>query len=485
MFRLTMLCLAGMLGSCAVPRADGVLEVSVIGERVRIVDPDRIMFAPPDAVLAGATTMGLVALDSQGQIEPALAESWIVTPDGLSTIFRIRPTKWPDGTDVTGDHVADSLNRAIAPGSRNPLKPLLTSVEAFIGMTGRVVEVRLKTPRPNLLQLLAQPELGIRRNGRGTGPLRITRIQRSSLRLGPVPSEDESAEDAPEPVRMHTERAARAVARFVAGQSDLVVGGTLADWPILRSATLRPGRLRFDATQGLFGLAIVGRTPFMASTDVRSALSMAIDRDALATTIGLSGWAIADTVLPAQLDSALPPARPDWSGTPLAQRRADAAARVANWRGLGRTVPVVRVALPNGPGMRLLFARIAADWRRIGVRAMAVPARSADIDLRLIDRIAPNVSANWYLTTLSCAAGLVCDARGDALLESARAEPTLAGRAARIADADIEMAKRGSFIPLGAPVRWALVDPRLTGWRENVLGAHPLTGLRPRPATNW
>ncbi len=476
--------MAAMLGGCGAPRADAVLEASTIGERMRIVDPDRMPFTPPDATLASATAMGLVALDAQGQIEPALAESWIVTPDGLSTIFRIRPVQWPDGSEVTGDDVARSLNRAIAPESRNPLKPLLTSVDAFIGMTGRVVEVRLKAPRPYLLQLLAQPELGIRKNGRGAGPLRITRIERSSLRLGAVAREDDGSNERPEPIRLHTERASRAVARFMAGRSDLVAGGTLADWPIVRAAQPRPGRSRFDVTQGLFGLAIVGRTPFLASGDVRNALAMAIDRDALATTMGLSGWAITDTILPSQLDSALPPARPDWSGTPLAQRRADAAIRIANWRGAGRTVPVLRVALPQGPGMRLMFARIAADWRAVGVRAVAVSVRGPDIDLRLIDRVTPNVSANWYLTTLSCAAGLVCDARGDALLERARAEPTLAGRAARIADADIELAARASFIPLGAPVRWALVEPRLSGWRENILGAHPLTGLRPRPATN-
>src|SRR3546814_9271551 len=49
-------------------------------------------------------------------------------------------------------------------------------------MTPEVIEVRMKTPRPDLLRLLARPELAIFRLDppRGTGPLR-----RSAQRGGP------------------------------------------------------------------------------------------------------------------------------------------------------------------------------------------------------------------------------------------------------------------------------------------------------------
>ncbi len=432
-----------------------------------------------DAVLANATAMGLVALDGNGQVEPALAESWIVTGDGLSTIFRIRQAQWPDGSEVTGEDVAQSLNRAIAPGSRNPIKPLLTAVDAFVGMTGRVIEVRLKVPRPNLLQLLAQPEMGIRRNGRGTGPFRIARIRGTTVRLVPVVHEDDPTDEAPDVVLLRHERAALAIARFQADRSDLVMGGTLADWPIARTARTRPGILRFDAGQGLFGLAVVGKSIFLSTSNVRRALSMAIDRAALPRALDLDGWAVSDAILPAQFDSARVPERPDWASVAIAQRRAMAAAQINEWRSGGRVPPTVRIALPPGPGMRLLFARIAADWRAIGVAAVPVGLRDPNADLRLIDAVAPNASSNWFLTQVSCAAGLVCDARGDAALVASRAAETLELRSARLADADADATARASFIPLGVPVRWSLVDPSLSGWKENALGSHPLNELRP------
>lgn len=483
--RLILLAFPALLTACGDPRDDGEIDVSVIGPRPAMTDPDRAPLSPADALLAGSTATGLVTLDGNGQVAPGLAESWIVTGDGLSTIFRIRQAQWPDGSEVTSEDVARSLNRAVAPDSRNPMKPLLTAVDAFIGMTGRVVEVRMKVPRPNLLQLLAQPELGIRREGRGTGPFKIVRMRGSTVRLSPVAREDDPAGALPDSVLLRYERAALAIARFKDERADLATGGTLADWPVVRMARMRPGIVRFGAGQGLFGLAITGKSTFLSTSTVRHALSMTIDRNALPTTLDIQGWTVANTVLPVQLDSARTPEAPDWARDTLAQRRAAAAERVADWRSGGRTPPVLRVAMPAGPGMRLIFARIASDWRRIGVRAVAVPLRASDADLRLIDAVAPNISANWYLTRLSCASGLVCDAKGDNALVNARNAPTLEARAAFMAEADADLTARASYIPLGVPVRWSLVDPSLTGWKENALGVHPLDQLRaPRATAN-
>ena len=42
-------------------------------------------------------------------------------------------------------------------------------------MTDRVIEIRLMAPRPNLLQLLAQPEFALVRDGQGSGPFQLGR----------------------------------------------------------------------------------------------------------------------------------------------------------------------------------------------------------------------------------------------------------------------------------------------------------------------
>ena len=426
--------------------------------------------------------MGLVAFDASGQIEPALAESWIVTDDGRSVIFRIHRMRWPDGSEVTGEEVANSLNRAIASNSENRLKPLLSAIDAVVGMTGRVVEVRLKAPRPYLLQLLAQPELGIRRKGAGLGPWRITGREGNAFVLRPAPDmSSEDIEDVPKDLReVHVRggRAALGVARFLAGRADAVFGGTLTDWPIVQAANLDgSNRVRRDPVEGLFGLAIIAQTPFLKERTLREALAMAIDRSVLADGLSLR-WTPMERLLPAQLDSGQPPASPDWIGNSMEERRTIARQRVAAWTSARGTLAPIRMALPKGPGMRVIFARIAADWRRIGVPVVLVPLTDENADMRLIDEVPPNTSANWYLTRIGCDYGFACSLPGDAALKESRAAPTLGQRSAAITRADAAFATNAGYIPLGKPVRWSLVSPVLTRYRDNAFGVHPFAELR-------
>lgn len=472
-----------VLSACAPADDPNRIDISVIGDPPRLSDPDRDALSNDRAVLMRETAMGLVALDASGQVEPALAESWIVTDDGRSIIFRIHRMTWPDGSEVTGDEVAASLKRAIGPGSENRLRPLLSSIDAVVGMTGRVVEVRLKVPRPYLLQLLAQPELGIRRDGAGLGPWRITGHDAGAMVLKPAPDLAASAlEDAPKDERViHLKggRAALAIARFLDGGSDIVLGGTAADWPIVQIADVKSGTLRRDPVEGLFGLAIYPRTAFLKERALREALAMAIDRDGLIASFNVPRWTAIDRLLPGQMDSGQPAALPDWVGNQLADRQALARQRVSAWTAARGDLTPLRLALPRGPGMHLLYTRIAADWRAIGVPVVLVPFGDKDADLRLIDEVAPNTSANWYLTRAGCAYSLSCSESGDLSLKEARAAPTLGQRSAAIARADAATAANAGYIPIAKPLRWSLVSPVLTRYRDNAFGAHPFEELRP------
>ncbi|MDB5700519.1 MAG: transporter substrate-binding protein [Sphingomonadales bacterium] len=473
-----------MLGGCGQRGQDDVLVASVIGSAPRVGDPDRAPLTAAGAELMRATRQGLVAFDSNGQVEPALAESWTFTRDGLSAIFRIKRLRWANGGEVTGSQVAASLNRAIATNSRNALKPLLTSIETVIGMTDRVVEIRLKVPRPNLLELLAQPELAIRRHGFGTGPWAMSDTLGGAMTLSPVKNDDDPATDEiilPPVARviLRGERASVATARFMARRGGFVMGGTLGDWPIAQAADLKSGVVRVDPADGLFGLAVSPRGPLLQDGGMRIALSMAIDRDVLVAGFGVPRWQAIERLLPSQLDSAQPPASPMWTTVTMAGRRTEAQRRVAAWVALHGPIAPLKVALPDGPGMKILFARLTADWRTIGVDTVRVAHDAPDADLRLIDEVAPNASANWYLTRTGCDAGLACDAAVDAALKASRAAPDLAHRSIEIAAADAAAAENAAYIPLSRPVRWSLVDPGLTGFHENSFAVHPLAELRP------
>ncbi len=474
--------LALALCGCGKSADDDHFSISVIGGPLRLVDPNRTPPERGNAELIRATRQGLVAFDAAGQIEPALAESWTFTKDGLSVIFRVRRLKWPGGAEVTAGDVAASLNEALSPKSANRLKPLLTAITSVVAMTDRVVEIRLRVPRPNLLELLAQPEMAIMRRGAGTGPW-DARAEGRAFILSPHPN-DEMIEGDEQPVSditriaLRSERAALAIARFRETRGGMVIGGTAADWPVVRAAQMRSTLIHIDPARGLFGLAATQVRPFIKDDDMRNALSMAIDRDLLVASFEVPGWQPIDRLLPAQLDSSAPPSTPSWSGTALADRQAEARRRIAAWTTARGPLAPIKLALPDGPGMALLFRRLTRDWGAIGVATQRVALNDPDADLRLIDEIAPNGSANWFLTRTGCDAGLPCNTEADFALKNSRAAPDLGHRAAELAKADAAAAKWSAFIPIASPLRWSLVDPTMTGFRENAFAVHPFVSLR-------
>ena len=477
-FAFLLLALAALLPGCSDKPTDGSLTVSVIGEPPEIVDPSRKALSAPSAVLLSATAQGLVAFDAAGEIKPALGERWIIFDDGLDYTFRIAA-----GTSIDAAQAARLLRRTVSPRSDNALRPVLGALDEIVAVTPEVVEIRLRSPRPNLLQLLAQPEMALLEDGKGSGPMRILSSDKGSVLLRPLL--DEGADD-PEAkavrrgerdVRLIGEDAAHAIRRFVAGRAQLVLGGTLADLPLAWEAKPPAGTLRFDPVAGLFGLQFVERQGFVGPPEIRRALAMAIDRDRIVTDFAVKEWKPATSIVPAPNADIPTPAVPDWATASIEDRRAAAAAAIAAWTKRQGPPPTLRIALPTGPGAERLFAMIREDWAAIGVGATRV-AIDADADLRLIDAVAPADVASWYLRRFTCRSSAVCSETADQSLDGARLVPTLAERSALLADADRRLTDAVPFIPIAMPLRWSLAAPALDRFRPNPRGAHPLDELR-------
>lgn len=471
-----------LTGGCGKRDRNDPVEISVIGEKPSGADPLRKPLAPGEAVLLAATTQGLVRYDGTGQIEPGLAIRWAISEDGLFYTFRLAKI---DGIDA--DWVARRLRAAIAGNSRNPLKPLLGAVREIVAVTPEVVEIRLKAPRPNLLDLLAQPEMGVPGREGGTGPLALASETPTLLTLQPAVRDGEAseaqspAEARRQQVLLRGERASVAILRFTGGQTDLVLGGRYADLPLVRIAAPRVRDLRFDPAEGLFGLAVVERSGFLGASENRRALAMAIDRSRILAVFEVRDWGETAALVPPGTIELPQPVQPGWIDAPIELRRDLARAAVTRWRSdNGADVPVVRLALPPGPGSTLLFRLIRDEWARIGVRALRVPEKD-DADIRLIDEVAPSRSASWYLRRFTCGRHPVCSEAADASLEIARNTTDPGERMARLADADLRLAEIVPFIPLAQPLRWSLVAPRLTGFQSNNHAVHPLNHLLPPP----
>ena len=470
--------LLGMAAACGRQDSEGPIRVSAIGGPPTLIDPNR---KAPDATqraLLTAVAEPLVAYDETGQIAPALAQRWIVTSDGLSAIFRMRRVSWPDGKQVTSQEISRRVRAMIATASRNPLRIAFDSIEEINPTTPEVIEFRLTTPRPPLFELLAQPEASmLSRKMQGTGPFQVDRRDGDVLHLKPRAGKDEGAdEDVPNDIALRGERASRAIVRFTQGDADLVLGGTYLDWPILRIAQPQDRAVRIDPAEGLFGLAVVRSEGFLAEPENRQVLAMAIDRDAMLSAMAAPGWTGTLTVLPQRYRSAAEPSFPSWAALDIAGRVAEARRRVAAWPQAEDKLLTIRLHLPDGPGSTLLYGRIAADWRRVGIETVRTGAAEADVTL--VDQVAPAGSALWYLTSVACPSRSACSEEAVTALQAARKATSLTERGVQLATADRAVAASGLWVPLARPLRWSLVSPRLNLFRSNARALHPLTRLR-------
>lgn len=470
------------LTSCSPSGGGGAVEVAIIGAKDSL-DQKGVRLALPAQHIRAATFEGLVALDQAGQVVPAIAERWIVTDDGLSYIFRLRDSTWPDGEEITAIEVRQQLRQAIARVRGTSLGLDLAKVRDVRAMTGRVIEVRLTSPMPDFLRLLAQPELGFAHNGSGAGPMAMSREEAGgAVRISALPPESrglparEDWEDVARPVAVRALSARDAVAAFSRGDVDLVLGGTIVDFTQAEAGPLSRGTIQVDPAIGLLGLTVRRETGLLADPGRREALSMAIDRAALIQRFGLNGWRDSSWIVPPEFFPSTPYPEDRWQGASIEERRRIAAARIRAWAGKGQEA-VVRVAMPRGPGSDLLLRQLAEDWSTIGVTTRrAAPGEPADLELR--DTLARFSSARWYLNQFNCSlrTGL-CAPRADALVRETLSERDPDRRERLLIEAHAALVEREVYIPLGAPVRWSLVRASIRNYVPNAWGMHPLFPL--------
>ncbi|HWK40607.1 MAG TPA: ABC transporter substrate-binding protein [Croceibacterium sp.] len=449
----------------------------------------------------GATGAGLVTLDANGDVIPSLADRWIVTDDGRSFIFRLRGGKWPDGRDLTAESARAALLRAIRALRGTSLGLDLEPIDEVRAMAGRVVEIRLSSPLPMLLQLLAQPELALAPGGGDMamehppahcgagGDARAEEGECASLAvLTMKPPQDRGipeAEDWREYTREVVLRASgsqHAVRMFDDGEVDLVLGGGIGALPLVDVGPLSRGTVQIDPAIGLFGLHVGRKSALLETARIREALAMAIDRPALIGPFNISGWAPTTRIVAPGLSGESGSIPERWANRPVEELRAEASSRIAAWRQEnGGAEAVLTLAIDRSPGLDMLFRELAGQFGTIGIRLVrADSARTAD--LVLVDRVARYADPRWFLNQFNCTLGNdACTPQADRLVKEALTETEPEARAAKLAEAEIALTLDNVYIPFGSPLRFSLVRGTVQGFAPNQWAFHPLPPLATIP----
>lgn len=479
-FRISAL-LAATLALAGCTGGNGEFDVAFMDEDEASLFSGGIRLSEGGQHIVGATRSGLVAMDATGEVVPALADRWNVTDGGSIFVFRLRDGTWPNGEDLTAESVRDALRRAIRNLRGTSLGLDLAPIDEVRAMAGRVVEIRLASPIPELLQLLAQPELGLT-NGEGeTGPMLLLREEGSALLTMRSPSErglpeEENWQERVRAIHVHALPAADALERFGSGEFEVVLGGQLASLPLADTGPLSRGTVRLDPAIGLFGLQVMRARGVLATPLGREALAMAIDRPALAAAFNIAGWVPTTRLVAPDLPDDPDIVEERWQGMGMDERRARAAqvfAASAEEEDAAR----ITVALGDSPGHRLLFAELRRQLAQVGV-TLARAQPGADADLVLVDRVARYASARWFLNQFNCQLDRgLCSPEADRAAGRALDERDGARRAVLLGEAEGTLTAANIYIPFGSPLRWALVRGNVQGFSPNQWAHHPLADM--------
>lgn len=235
--------------------------------------------------LLGNVYEGLVGLDADMQVVPALAESW-ENVDDVTWRFTLREgVTFHDGSPLEAEDVRASMNRATN-HPRSKVSGYLVSVKSVAAVDPRTIELVTHGPSPVLLRKLVSVQVVARdapdeiTEPVGTGPYRFVAYSRGSH--VDLASHADHWREAPAfpTVRFSFVTDARArVEKLLAGDVDVVQEVGVQDLPKVMFANGQEVKTRAGIKVTYLNLLVTGE-PF-SDPKVRRALDLAIDRGAL------------------------------------------------------------------------------------------------------------------------------------------------------------------------------------------------------------
>jgi len=470
-----------------------------------------------ESVIIGDLMMGLTTETPEGEVAPGMAERWEASPDGLTWTFHLRKAEWSDGTPVTADDFVYAYRRILDPkvGSvyAYMLQLLKNGAPAAAGKASldtigvraldpRTVQLTLEHPAPYLPQILMHqsfypaPAHALRKWGDGwvqpgryvsNGPYRL-----AGWRLGDrvIVEKNPRFFDAQhvcvDRISYYPTSDYVAAERRVA-RGELDINTKFQSNRLAHIREAMPGFARTRVWLTTSYLTFNTRDPGpLRDPRVRRALSEAVDRDFITKQLLRANQQPAYSFVPPGTAGAEPGARLRWADRPFAARQADARALLAQ-AGYGPGNPLkIEFKVATVTDTLLLAQAVQADWRAIGVEARLAQNETQILFSALNQRDFQASFVSWVgdyndpLTFLDLFQsqtggqnyGDYKNPAYDALLASAAQEPNGARRAAILRRAEQTVLDDEAVAPIYFGVSRNLVNPRVTGWVDNIADRH-------------
>lgn len=521
----TVLCL--LAGACAkretpvqAALATRTLHVGNLAEPQEL-DP-QLISAFTDQNIAVALFEGLCALDERtSQPVPGTAAKWDVSADGLTYTFHLRPSaRWSNGDPVTAHDFVTSWRRALAPSLAAeyayllyPLKhaeALNTGQQSDFTTLGAValddhtLRVTLERPTPYLPALTAQPvwfpvnprvlakfgDLHQRQaawtrpeNLVGNGPFTLAEWSPNArLIVAKNPNYWDSASVRLDRIIFYPTESPEVEERnYRAGQVHLTYG-----LPTSKLETYRrnfkddPTELALDPfLQAIFLRFNTTRPPF-TDPRVRRALSLAIDRDAIATSV------LRGAGTPARHFT--PPGCAGYTSRATVPTDFAAARRLLAEAGFpdGRGLPAIDLQVRNDEHQPRMAEVLQAQWlKELGVTLTITPLEQKTWVQNqqtlaytlsgagwIGDFVDPVTFLDLFVSTGGNNWTGWSNPEYDRLIQLAATTPDPAARHEVFQQAEALLLEQAPVAPVFFGTRAYLIHPTVHGWEPSLLGLH-------------
>jgi oligopeptide transport system substrate-binding protein len=452
-----------------------------------------------EIAIASSLYLGLVRIDTNGQIAPGVAQSWNVSPDGKTYIFRLRKIKWSNGKSITSKTFEKSLQRLFVPKFKNPWVEYFSGIEngndiitekkplsdlGVHALTEDVLEIRLKSPQPTFLALLATPagapveneNFLVKNTIITNGAYKVKQVTPRKLELIPdyiyalSGVEKRSIID----IRLNSDTA-KTMSSFLGGEYDILDGSQLPPDVIQSKGKLRD-QLTSSPSGVLSGIFFNSNQPYLKKQNLRLAISLLLPRQELptilASTISITPTA---ALIPAGVTGYSPPAQPEWALWSIEQKQLEAK-RLITESGYSLAKPITLILL----GSRSAEDQAVASWvqqslepfgLKIKYQASSTPYQSyssGNYDLFLSRWETLVDSPDFILQNFTCVTrrfyNISCDAQLKALTVDAFATSNITERNQKFRQVERLLLQASIVAPLYQLNRTVLVSPKIYGW---------------------
>jgi oligopeptide transport system substrate-binding protein len=480
------------------------------------LDPQRAEQVP-EAIVVGDLMMGLTTEGPDASVQPGMAERWETSADGLVWTFHLRPAVWSDGAPVRAQDFVFAYRRVLDPRTGSAYAYLLDLLKngraanagkaplETVGaraLDDRTLQLTLEHPAPYLPMLLKHlswypaPEHAVRRYGDdwvrpgryvSNGPYTLAAWRLGDhLTLVKNPRFFDAARVCVDRVNYYPAPDYVAAERRVAA-GELDVASFFQSNRLQHIRATMPGYARPNLWLITSYLTFNTRDAGpLQDRRVRQALSEAIDREFITGKLLRAGQLPAYGFVPPGTANAAAPARPAWSRADLAARQAEARSLLAQAGYDSRRPLEITLSNSSSPEAALLAEAIQADWRAVGVRARITQSEGQILLSDLRQRNFQAALATWaadYNDPLTFLAIFKSDTGAqnygdyrspafDALLAAADREVDAGRRAGLLARADQVLADDVGVAPIYFSVARPLVNPKVTGWVDNIENWH-------------